>query len=109
MLHWRRINFFSLQLYGNFQLLDDNLRRLEINPLIDRRHDTVFEQFTDKLRYWQVQSLGQFSNGNRISNHQNFLWLAHVFSFLPAAYRDNYPLDARAVTWFSFSCRPNSS
>ena len=83
MLHWRRINFFSLQLHGNFQLLDDNLRRLEINPLIDRRHDTVFEQFTDKLRYWQVQSLGQFSNGNRIGNHQNFLWLAHISPFYP--------------------------
>ncbi len=54
------------------KLFDDNRRRLKVNSLIDGRDDTVFKQFADHLRDGYVKFFGQFTDGDRACNRQDF-------------------------------------
>ena len=52
--------------YVNPQLTDNYFSRLEVNPLIDCRHDTVLKQLTNQLDYRDTQLVGKVTDRHHV-------------------------------------------
>ena len=48
------------------QLTDDYFSRLEVNPLVDRRHDAVLKQLTNQLDHRDTQFVGKVTDRHHV-------------------------------------------